>query len=322
MRTRTPTGRGPARSVSTARPDGPESSAGGLLETAHALATDAVCGEVAAALRAAGLDSIVLKGPTTAEWLYPNEVRGYADADLLISPATANRAAAVLEGLGFAPFAGYVSPHGHPWLRSADGAEVDLHITLWGPHRPMDRLWAELQNWVENRQIGGTQVRVLNLPGRALHIVLHAAQHRYNKTKPREDLRRALKRTPFDAWRDAERLADRLWALGEMADGLLLEPDGRQLLRRLPLARAAAEVNHEDVPLAIGFERIAQAPNSRAKVAVVARSLFPPREELGIDGGGTRVALEYARRSLGLLARTPATIAGMRRLRRRQPPLV
>jgi hypothetical protein len=150
-------------------PNGAGAANAGVIETAQALATDAVCGQVVAAFEVKGIESIVLKGPTTAEWLYPDEVRGYADADLLIRPERVSQAAAVLERLGFTPFERYVSPHGHPWLRGSDGAEVDLHVTLWGPHRPAEVLWEELQGWVETRQIGGTRVRTLNLPGRALH---------------------------------------------------------------------------------------------------------------------------------------------------------
>jgi hypothetical protein len=101
-----------------------------------------------------------------------------------------------------------------------------------------------------------------------------------------------------------------------MADGLTLDPGGQSLLERLPLARAAAEVNHQEVPLAIGFERIAQAPNLRSKLAVVARSMFPPRRDLSPEDAVGPIALVYARRTLGLLARTPATIAGWRRIRR------
>jgi hypothetical protein len=56
--------------------------------TAHALARDVATAEVVEALRAAGVRSIVLKGPSIARWLYADgQPRPYGDTDLLVSPA-------------------------------------------------------------------------------------------------------------------------------------------------------------------------------------------------------------------------------------------
>jgi Uncharacterised nucleotidyltransferase len=229
---------------------------------------------VVRALQRSGIESIVLKGPTIAEWLYPNEARPYIDADLLVAPGQVMEAAAVMQGLGFAPFERHVSPHAHPWLRAADGAQIDLHVTIWGPHLPPAELWLELRDWVQVARVGAARVEVLNVPARALHVVLHAAQHRHNSEKAREDLRRALERTPLDAWRQAERLADRLWALGEVADGLLLEPEGQALLAQLPLVQAALRVNHEGAPRrTIAWARLRQASGLSAKLQIVRRWL-------------------------------------------------
>jgi hypothetical protein len=224
---------------------------------------------VVAALNAWGIDSILLKGATTADWLYPGEVRAYSDADLLVTPAQASRAAEVLTRLDFEVGAPD-SPHARPWVRALDGARIDLHHTVWGPHRPPEAVWRELRAWVEADRIASTPVHVLNLPARALLIGLHAAQHRHNSVKAREDLRRAALKAPIPVWRQAEHLADRLLAVGELADGLMLEPEGRMVLEQLPLARAVALVNAGGPRRAIVRARVREAQGARRKLAVLA----------------------------------------------------
>ncbi len=295
----------------------PERSA--LVETAKWLAADAVCGEVVAAFKANGIDPILLKGSTFADWLYHDDVRPCGDVDLLVDPAQVMTAAAALTKLGFAPYPRHVSPHAHPWVRSSDGAELDLHISPFGPHRSAEYVWRVLQDWTEAKRVGGITVRVLNLPARALHVALHAEQHReHNPDKRREDLRRALEQTPFEVWVSAERLADQLWALAEMAIGLLLEPAGEKLVQRLPLVRAAAMVEHGHAPLALGFARIATAGGLAAKLRMAIRLTFPPPAELNTYSRqpaptGLALVLAYPRRLISLLARAARTVIALKR---------
>jgi hypothetical protein len=276
-----------------------------LVCTAQTLATDAACVEVLRAWDRHAIDAILLKGHTTSGWLYPAQARGYTDADLLVDPDRVIDAAHVLAELGFAPVAWHVSEHAHPWIRESDGATVDLHVTIWGPSRDARWVWRELQRWVVPYELGPVRARALSLPARALHVVLHAAQHREQPRNP-EDLRRVLGAVSLADWREAERLADRLWALLPFAQGLMLEPPGRELLAQLPLARAAARAEYEGVPLAVGLARLAMAPGVRGKAAVVARSL---------QLRGEREPRSWARaqRLAWVLARVPATLRGIRR---------
>jgi hypothetical protein len=254
-----------------------------LVAVAQALATDQRCAEVIIAWRAAGIEPILLKGPTLAEWLYPGEVRSYVDADLLVAPSDLLRAAEILGELGYRPFDGFVSLHAHPWLRPQDGGEIDLHANLWGPGKPPERVWSDLQPWLETTRIAGVEVRTLGLPARALYVTLHAAQHRDDDGKPGEDLRRALARAPGRIWQEAEILADRLGVLGFMAKGLAREPEGLAVIDRLPLVRACLLAERGHAPLAIGLTRFALAPGPRAKVRVVLDSLARPPDEYGPD---------------------------------------
>jgi hypothetical protein len=292
----------------------------GLLATARALATDAVCADVVATWRAEGIESILLKGPTLAEWLYPGDLRPYVDADLLVAPSRVMDAAAVLARLGFEPTEHHVSLHAHPWFRRADGAEIDLHVRLWGLHYPADRVWRELGAWLEFRELASVTIRTLNLPGRALHVALHAAQH-VEAAKPREDLRRALSRAPDSVWRDAERLADRVGGLQTMALGLALQPEGERLIDRLPLVQAAMIADPRHAPLAIGLTRLSTARGVQGKLGVLVAALSRPQEDIDREPGSA-AALRFGTPAariwhvLTLLAGIPRTMMALRRGRR------
>src|SRR5215218_6100219 len=163
---------------------------------ALALAVDTVTAEVITALRDAGVRPLLLKGPSIAGWLYRDGVaRPYGDSDLLVSPGSYRRAGAVLRELGFRSL-GYLSQQhsdSDAWTRS-DHAYVDLHRSLVGAGASPEIVWKEVA--AANTQllrVGGTNVEVLGIPGRALHVALHAAQHGVDDEQPLQDLRRAVR---------------------------------------------------------------------------------------------------------------------------------
>ena len=57
---------------------------------ARCLALDAVTSDLVDAFDAAGIDTVLLKGPATVRWLYADNPgrRLYSDIDLLVSPAS------------------------------------------------------------------------------------------------------------------------------------------------------------------------------------------------------------------------------------------
>lgn len=289
-----------------------------VLAVARSLAVDAYSAEVVAALNARGVESILLKGPSIADWLYSGQARMYVDADLLIAPSSLRLATDALRELGFAPFDAFVSAHAHPWRREADHAEIDLHLTIWGAGRPPGGVWSVLHSCSEVRVVGRTEMRVLTRPALAMHLALHAAQHRDNLLKPREDLRRALEREPVTVWLEAERIADRLWALGPFADGLKLSPAGERVLAQLPLSRLAARLDSEHAQLAIAFARALTARGWRTRAKVIRRMVTSsePREENdGVTASTSRRVTAVIRRCLWLVSRTPATLLAMYRAR-------
>lgn len=278
------------------------------LITARALATDAACAEVVRSWRERGIESILLKGATTATWLYEHELRGYGDADLLVDPGRVMDAADVLAELGFAPATRHVSEHAHPWVRGSDQAVVDLHVTVWGSTRAPQRVWDELRQCAVPLRIGPVTVLALDVPARALHLALHAAQHP-DSPGHRTDLKRALERVSISQWQDAEALADRIRALPLMAVGLDLEPAGRELLARLPLARAGLLAERDGASLAIGFARLARTRGVRAKVSLIAAAISADEDT------PARLHRRLARRVGWLLGSLPRTARSMWRAR-------
>jgi hypothetical protein len=177
-----------------------------ILTTAQNLAVDLTTAEVVSALRGERIDSILLKGPTFARWLYRDtELRTYVDVDLLIAPGAGLRAGEVLLGLGF--IRGFETGDGASlpgrvlFVRPPD--EVDLHHTLQGVQVDEQRVWSVLSALTERQEVAGEEVAILAEPARALHVALHAAQHGRDWDVPMEDLARALAMLPFETWEAA-----------------------------------------------------------------------------------------------------------------------
>jgi hypothetical protein len=228
-----------------------------VLHAAHALSIDRVTAEVVAAFDVAGIPSILLKGPSIARWLYPKGGRRYGDTDLLVAPGRRAEAARVLESLGFREqLEGFVA-----FERAAEAPEtafirsrvagaprgeiVDLHHTLPGVPVDGDVVWTKLSAATDSMVVGGHEVRVLDRTGIALHIVLHAAQHRF-EFHTDEDLRRAVDSVTSDDWRDVMLLARELDVEDVVhatlrRDERLVPPAGGIQLERLLAAQSIGE---------------------------------------------------------------------------------
>ena len=108
--------------------------------------------------------------------------------------------------------------HAVLWTRARDGAEVDLDRTLVGVEVDDERLWKTLSTRTETIPVGGCSAQVLTIPGRALHLALHTAQHGWPGHAA--ELERALERTDEATWREAAALAQTLGATGAFTTGL------------------------------------------------------------------------------------------------------
>ena len=300
-------------------------------EAKHRRRTDTATVELTAALEAAGIHSILLKGPSAQRWLYAeDETRHYWDIDLLVSPAELPRAEAVAAGLGFEPLPSESTriqqeSHHERWYRPRDNVCVELHRGFMGVEASDEQLWEELSRDTEPLPLGGGVVRVPGLAARTLLVGLHAAASGPAGT-PLEDLLRAVHQVPAETWQEAAVLARRLRAEPALAVGLSFVPEGVALSLRLELTdTASAEVILRGTippPTAMGFERLLRTPGLAGKLAYIAWELTPSRETLRkadplARHGTAGIMAAYALRPFRLAAQAPRGFLAWRSARRR-----
>ena len=162
-----------------------DASGPAVLTTARVALVDRATAEAVRALAAAGVRSVLLKGPSLTAWLYGDGMpRPYGDSDLLVAPDDRPRAEDVLRALGYVlvlgdgdiPLPGG-QPHADTWWREATRSSVDLHRTLGLARAPAEAAWPLLAAGTDRLVVEGVEVEVLGLPARALHVALHAAAH-------------------------------------------------------------------------------------------------------------------------------------------------
>jgi hypothetical protein len=168
-------------------------------------------------------------------------------------------------------------------------------------------------------------VPALGLPARALHVVLHAAQHGAGSKSPIAELDRALATGDDELWRDAAMLARELGAVDAFAAGLDLTDAGRQLAARLLLSptRSVGTTLRATTPppVALGFVQLAQAEGVRARLEIVWRKLVPPPAFIRhwdprARQGRLALVRAYLRRPLWILRHTAPGFKAWYRARR------
>ena len=307
----------------------PSSSAPEVEAAAQRLRIDYAAAEVLRAFDAADVQSLLLKGASVVGWLYRDgDAPGYFDCDLLVRPGAEDAAAGVLAGLGFVPelderkMPAWWRGHALIWFRPGDKAYVDVHRTIPGVQVDSERLWETLSAQTERVLVGGFPARALRIPGRALHVALHAAQHGW--PQQRAVLRRAVVQMDEAGWREAAELAESLGATAAFAAGLRLVPAGKTLADRLGLPsegqidvalRASAAR-----PEALTFEQLRRARGLRARLAIVRYKLAPPPTFMrkwspSAQRGGLGLAAAYLQRPFWLLRRAPAAFRAWRQAR-------
>lgn len=298
------------------------------------LRVDATTAEVTRAFRAAGIRSILLKGPAVARWLYEDRAaRPYTDSDLLVSPDDVAAAEDVLRGLGFRSFTHQSATdrrlrphHALPWLPPPHlGAAVDLHQSIGDVKAGPATVWAVLSADTEEIEVAGATVEVLGVPGRALHAAVHAAHHSGLHAPALEDLRRAAVVVPLEQWRQAVALARAIDGVDELVHGLELVPEGAQLRAALGLPDAPgpdAVLRRTGVPpLARGLNWVLEGKGARERLRRALAAAFPSAAEMRdwsqlARRGRLGLALAYVGRPLWLAYRLPGGWAAARRARR------
>jgi len=248
------------------------------------LLIDQFTAEIVGTFAEEGIESLVLKGPALAEWLYPGEVRPYSDTDLMVAPGDWDQAVTVLNRLDFSD---YLGPMAHPRMESRAGTAfvrgqdaVDLHCTLHGLFGDPRAVWESFAAGGHVQQIGGARLRVPNRAALLLHVGLHVAHDANGKTL--EDLRRAVATADDALWQEALALADAHDGVAAFASGVRLVPEGVELARRLGIETVRSsihEVRSDQVPTAEGVHALlAPGLGARARAAMVASEVFPRPE--------------------------------------------
>jgi len=249
------------------------------------LRIDSAVGEAVDALHTAGIESLVLKGPTFSDWYPADSPRTYVDGDIWVPPDSVAAAEGVLRSLGFmatqdergAPE--WWREHASSWLRSSDQGKIDLHRRLQGTEAAPDAVWTVLWGGREAMTVGRASVWRLSQPARALYATLHATHHGSADARGLPHLEAALNAVDDTTWTAALTLAQELDALEAFATGLRLLPAGAELAARIqvPDARSVKTslLASTPPPVALGFDQLA-AVGWRRRIEILLRKLFPP----------------------------------------------
>ena len=299
---------------------------------ADRLRIDAATSEVLRAFAAAGVQALVLKGPSLTHWLHPSDgTQSYLDSDLLLRPGDDTPAADVLTRLGFerehdnTALPEWWREHAGTWWREQDGVRVDLHGRLLGVGVDATAAWRVFVEDEVTIPLAGFAAPTLAPPARLMHAVIHAAQHGAEWGKAIAHVQRALEVLDDELWGSAAAVAARLEATDAFAAGLRLTPEGSDLAGRLGLrANSSVQVAlraKTPPPLALGFEQLAGASSLHARASIVWHKLVPPREFIvhwypPARNSRVQFALAYVRRPLWILSRAPQGFRAWRRTRR------
>lgn len=301
-----------------------------LKAAAQRLRVDYATAEVLRALADAGIPTLLLKGASIVRWLYESGgTRSYADGDLLVPPARFDDAGAVLAGLGFEPeleetdMPDWWREHGVCWYRSDDSVEIDLHRTVAGLEADPERVWERLSERTEPIEIAGFEARALAIPGRALHLALHAAQHGA-AGRHAQELELALGQTDEATWRAAAELARDLDGVDAFGTGLRLAPSGSAMAARLELGSdRSAKVALQAAGFVEGTLTLDRFASSGlgTRASILRYKLAPPPTFMRkwsplARRGKLGLALAYLWRPLWVLCRMPRAMRQWRDARR------
>lgn len=301
--------------------------------TAH---YNAAMPHIMGALRAEGIDALVLKGAVLARWLYgPHEVRGYADIDVYVDPARFTRAGQVLETLGFQCAIDQVAnpdlwteAHAQTWHRHRDEVWVDLHWRLPGTGVSPDEAWDVLWPERDVMALGPSDQPALSERGRALHLASHLAPHGPKARKAAQDLERGIARLAPETWHAAAELARQLDATTALAAGLRLLPEGRALARQLGVdgedtLKWDLLADHNLPWGTMPLLRWREARGPRAKARIALRAAWPPPEQMDHfyrPARGASRARQHMRHLVALPARALAASRALAAAQRARSP--
>lgn len=261
------------------------------------MALDLTAAGLSSSLQMSCIPHLLLKGPTTARWLYADGTqRPYSDIDLLVRREHGRGAGEALTTLGFVDALDGFRPdeaewHSQTWTRPGPHpAVIDLHISLALCPDP-DATWRALWAHRERTTLAGQDLFQLDEPARCLVIALHAAQSGYQAAKPLEDLRRARRIAFPEVWDQARQIAEEVHAVSAFDVGVLMADTTPDELRRTPLWQTLTPELRQGV-LRDGkggrlLTRLTQLP-LRDRPKALASAAFPSHAKLSTIYGRNR----------------------------------
>jgi hypothetical protein len=288
----------------------------------------AAAAEAVTALRAAGIRSILLKGPAIARWLYDQPwERSYGDIDLLVAPQDHLLAGEILQRLGYTDSSlkdPRRFPHASIWRREGPlPAEIDLHWQVPLASGDVDS-WTVLRTETEPMVIGSATVETLSPAAGAMLIAVHAAQHGSGTSSPMRDLELALGRLDRSTWAKSAELAHQLGVSDAFSVGLRLLPAGAEMADNLPLEPVRSVEAHlrsvTPTPTSLGWMHLLEQPSARMRLRLARAELLPspafmrewsPTARKGRWG----LARAYVGRPFWLLRQLPGALRDLRRAR-------
>jgi hypothetical protein len=286
----------------------------------HVVQVERLLLSLTAALAAAGVGSLVLKGPALAHGTYAEpSLRPFTDVDVLVRSDDLDEAVTVLAALGIRRKVPALRPgFDRRFAKSVTcagpgGLEVDLHRALAAG--PLNSVLADdlLFDVAEGFELAGRPLACLDLPGSFLHAAAHLVLGGAEVLVNVRDLVELEAAPGFDAalvarrataWQLAAVVAEALvrarsllslppeWA-AELAGLLVVTPGEQAVLEAHPRFGG-----REDV---LTLQTVGRLPTFRAKAAFVAARAWPTTEHLRARGLTRR---EHLRRLVGRAAAT------------------
>lgn len=276
-----------------------------------------------------GIRAILLKGPAIRLWLYDDGTpRLYADIDLLVDPELLLAGESVLAGVGFEhpiddPWDREGPWHAREWMKPGEEVRIELHRTVPGIGVQPTEAWQVLSKQTDPFPLRGAVVDALDLPTRAMHIALHAAQDGGRLGKGLDDLYRALDRVSFEQWSQALEVATRLKAVDSFAAGLRLDERGVRIAEELSLAppstaeslKMALRSTGGDPALALDW--VVTRSRLRDKASALLKKVFPTpafmRKKYPLARrGAAGLGMAYAKRLVRLVRILPMAVRAWR----------
>jgi hypothetical protein len=186
-----------------------------------ALTLAAHSAKLSAALTAAGVRHLILKGPVLAERLYGDiAARDCKDIDLFVDPATRMQALGVIADCGYRPgdaemlsagaddWRDRVAPKDFSFRHSLSRVEVELHSRLFDVEQLLPRSFEALWHARETVVLAGVSIPVLSVVDEFLYLCGHGALHAWFRLKWIQDIARIIATAPASTIADIARAAD------------------------------------------------------------------------------------------------------------------